>query len=41
LLILLAAVTWSYKSFSQKPMGKLAGFGLLSIYLFWLVFVGI
>ena len=41
LLILLAAVTWSFKSLSPKPMGKITGFALLSVYLFWLVFVGI
>ena len=41
LSILLAALTWGFKSFSPKPVGKLAGVTLLSIYVFWLVFVGI
>ena len=41
LTILLAAVTWCLKSLSSKPVGKLAGFMLLSIYVFWLVVVGI
>tara|TARA_B100001778_G_scaffold303197_1_gene280396 strand:- start:4529 stop:5488 length:960 start_codon:yes stop_codon:yes gene_type:complete len=41
LSIVLAAVTWGFKSLSPKPMGKLAGFVLLTIYVFWLVFVGI
>ena len=41
LTILLAAVTWCLKSLSPKPVGKLAGFMLLSIYVFWLVVVGI
>jgi len=39
--ILLAAVTWGFKSLSSKPVGKFSGFTLLSIYVFWLVFVGI
>ncbi len=41
LSILLAAVTWGFKSLSPKPMGKITGFTLLSVYVFWLVFVGI
>ena len=41
LSILLAALAWGFKSFSPKPVGKLAGVTLLSIYVFWLVFVGI
>ena len=41
LSILLAAVTWGFKSLSPKPMGKITGFALLSVYVFWLVFVGI
>ena len=41
LSIVLAAVTWGFKSLSPKPMGKLAGFVLLTIYVFCLVFVGI
>lgn len=41
LSIVLAAVTWGFKSLSPKPMGKIAGFVLLTIYVFWLVFVGI
>ena len=39
--ILLAAVTWGFKSLSSKPVGKFSGFTLLSIYVFWLVSVGI
>ncbi|GIS55905.1 MAG: hypothetical protein Ct9H90mP30_5900 [Actinomycetota bacterium] len=41
LSILLAAATWSFKSLSPKPMGRITGFALLSVYVFWLVFVGI
>ena len=41
LTISLAAVTWCLKSLSSKPVGKLAGFILLFIYVFWLVVVGI
>ncbi|MGB1369543.1 MAG: sodium:calcium antiporter, partial [Acidimicrobiales bacterium] len=41
LTILLAAATWCLKSLSPKPVGKLVGFMLLSIYVFWLVVVGI
>ena len=41
LSILLAALTWSFKSLSPKPMGRITGFALLSVYVFWLVFVGI
>ena len=41
LTILLAAVTWCLKSLSSKPVGKLAGFMLLFIYVLWLVVVGI
>ena len=41
LTILLAAATWCLKSLSPKPVGKLVGFMLLSIYVFWLVDVGI
>ena len=41
LTISLAAVTWCLKSLSSKPVGKLAGFMLLFIYVLWLVVVGI
>ena len=41
LSILLAAATWGFKSLSSKPMGKITGFALLSIYVFWLVLVGV
>ena len=41
ILILLAAVIWGLKSLSSKPVGRLAGLTLLSVYVLWLVLVGV